>query len=101
LRANIVIDCSHANSYKDPALQPLVMTDFVNQVRCGNKSLVGVMIESNIAAGKQAIPDDLSKLAYGVSVTDGCVGWDTTEEMILSAHDTLKDVLKRRLDERS
>ena len=101
LRANIVIDCSHANSYKDPALQPLVMNDFVNQVRCGNKSLVGVMVESNITAGKQAIPDDLSKLAYGVSVTDGCVGWDTTEEMILGAHNALKDVLKRRVDEGS
>jgi 3-deoxy-7-phosphoheptulonate synthase len=101
LRANIVIDCSHANSYKDPALQPLVMTDFVNQVRLGSKSLVGVMVESNLIAGKQAIPEDLSKLAYGVSVTDGCVGWDTTEEMILSADDALKGVLKKRFDERS
>ena len=101
IRANIVIDCSHANSYKDPALQPLVMTDVVNQVRCGNLSIVGTMAESHLIAGKQAIPQDLSKLAYGVSVTDGCVGWDTTEEMILSASDALRGVLQRRLGQQS
>ena len=97
LAANIVIDCSHANSYKNPELQPLVMTDVVNQVRCGNRSLVGVMIESNIVAGKQAIPEDLSKLIYGCSVTDGCVGWETTEKMLRQAHAMLKDVLPARL----
>jgi 3-deoxy-7-phosphoheptulonate synthase len=96
LAENIVVDCSHANSYKDAALQPLVMTDVVNQVRVGNKSLVGIMVESNIVAGKQSIPDDLSKLVYGCSVTDGCVGWETTEEMILSAHESLRDVLPGR-----
>jgi 3-deoxy-7-phosphoheptulonate synthase len=97
LPANIVIDCSHANSYKDPALQPLVLTDVVNQVRFGNKTLVGAMIESNLVAGKQAIPEDLSKLVFGCSVTDGCVGWDTTEEMILTAAAALKDVLRQRV----
>jgi 3-deoxy-7-phosphoheptulonate synthase len=97
LPANIVVDCSHANSYKKPELQPLVMADVVNQVRCGNKSLVGVMIESNIVAGKQAIPEDLSKLVYGCSVTDGCVGWETTEQMIREAHATLRDVLPARI----
>jgi 3-deoxy-7-phosphoheptulonate synthase len=97
LPANIVVDCSHANSYKKPELQPLVMADVVNQVRFGNKSLVGVMIESNIVAGKQAIPEDLSKLVYGCSVTDGCVGWDTTEQMIREAHAALRDVLPKRI----
>ena len=97
LPQNIVVDCSHANSYKKPELQPLVMADVVNQIRCGNKSLVGVMIESNIVAGKQAIPEDLSKLIYGCSVTDGCVGWDTTEQMIRDAHLALRDVLPKRL----
>jgi 3-deoxy-7-phosphoheptulonate synthase len=66
LPANIVVDCSHANSYKKPDLQPLVMTDVVNQVRLGNRSLVGVMIESNIVAGKQEIPADLSLLSTAV-----------------------------------
>jgi 3-deoxy-7-phosphoheptulonate synthase len=73
----------------------------VNQVRCGNLSIVGSMIESHLLAGKQAIPEDLSKLAYGVSVTDGCVGWDTTEEMILSAAEALRGVLQRRRGQRS
>ncbi|MDP3843533.1 MAG: 3-deoxy-7-phosphoheptulonate synthase [Oxalobacteraceae bacterium] len=85
LPANIVVDCSHANSYKKPALQPLVMTDVINQVRNGSTSLVGVMIESNIVAGNQPIPDDLSQLKYGCSVTDACVDWETTEKMIRDA----------------
>jgi 3-deoxy-7-phosphoheptulonate synthase len=97
LPANIVVDCSHANSFKNPELQPLVMADVVNQVRLGSKSLVGVMIESNIVAGKQTIPEDLSQLKYGCSVTDGCVGWDTTEKMIRDADALLRDVLPARL----
>jgi 3-deoxy-7-phosphoheptulonate synthase len=96
LAANIVVDCSHANSYKDPSLQPLVMADVVNQIRFGNRSLVGVMIESNLVAGKQAIPADLSKLVYGCSVTDGCVGWETTEEMIREAGQLLRPVIAGR-----
>jgi len=96
LTPNIVVDCSHANSYKDHALQPLVMKDVVNQVRLGNTSLVGIMVESNLVEGKQTIPQDLSKLIYGCSVTDACVGWETTEEMILEAADALRDVLPGR-----
>ena len=97
LPANIVVDCSHANSFKNPELQPLVMADVVNQVRLGSKSLVGMMIESNIVAGKQSIPEDLSQLKYGCSVTDGCVDWETTEKMIRDADTMLKDVLSARL----
>lgn len=97
LPANIVVDCSHANSSKKPELQPLVMADVVNQIRLGNKSLVGVMIESNIEAGNQPIPADLSELKYGCSVTDGCVAWDTTEKMIRDAAVLLRDVLPLRL----
>ena len=96
LPANIVVDCSHANSSKKPELQPLVMADVVNQIRGGSKSLVGVMIESNIEAGNQPIPADLSQLKYGCSVTDGCVGWDTTEKMIRDAAVLLRDVLPER-----
>lgn len=97
LPANIVVDCSHANSYKKPELQPLVMADVVNQIRNGNKSLLGLMIESNIEAGNQPIPADLSRLKYGLSVTDGCVAWDTTEKMIRDAAALLRDVLPERL----
>ncbi len=97
LPANLVVDCSHANSSKKPELQPLVMADVVNQIRNGNKSLLGVMIESNIEAGNQPIPADLSQLKYGCSVTDGCVDWETTEKMIRDAAVLLRDVLPERL----
>ncbi len=97
LPANIVVDCSHANSFKNPDLQPLVMADVVNQVRFGNKSLVGVMIESNLVGGKQTIPEDLSKLVYGCSVTDGCIDWETTEKMLRNADALLREVLPARL----
>jgi 3-deoxy-7-phosphoheptulonate synthase len=96
---NIVVDCSHANSYKNPDLQPLVMADIVNQIRLGNKSLIGVMIESNIEAGNQPIPADISQLKYGCSVTDACVNWDTTESMIRDAAVLLRDVLPERLND--
>ncbi|MGE5471800.1 MAG: 3-deoxy-7-phosphoheptulonate synthase [Bacteroidota bacterium] len=97
LPANIVVDCSHANSSKKPELQPLVMADVVNQIRNGNKSLLGVMIESNIEAGNQPIPADLSQLKYGCSVTDGCVDWESTEKMIRDAAVLLRDILPDRL----
>ena len=96
LAENVVIDCSHANSYKKPELQPLVMHDCVNQIRAGNRSIVGLMIESFIEAGNQPIPDDLTKLRYGCSVTDACVDWPTTEKMIRDADASLKDVLAQR-----
>jgi 3-deoxy-7-phosphoheptulonate synthase len=92
LPANLVVDCSHANSYKKPELQPLVMSDVIQQIRHGNQSLVGVMIESNIAGGSQPIPSDLSQLKYGCSVTDGCIAWDDTETMLRNAH---KELLER------
>jgi 3-deoxy-7-phosphoheptulonate synthase len=97
LPANIVVDCSHANSSKKPELQPLVMADVVNQIRAGNKSILGVMIESNIEAGNQSIPADLKQLKYGCSVTDGCIGWETTEKTIRDAAVLLRDVLPERL----
>ncbi|EXI89537.1 MAG: Phospho-2-dehydro-3-deoxyheptonate aldolase, Tyr-sensitive [Candidatus Accumulibacter regalis] len=96
LPRNIVIDCSHANSYKKPELQPLVMADVVNQVRLGNQSLVGMMVESNLVAGNQAIPEDLSQLKYGCSVTDACVDWESTEKMIRDAARLLHEVLPTR-----
>ena len=97
LPANIVVDCSHANSYKKPELQPLVMADVVNQIRLGNQSLIGLMIESNLVAGNQPIPADLTQLKYGCSVTDACVDWDTTETMIRDAATLLRDVLPERM----
>jgi 3-deoxy-7-phosphoheptulonate synthase len=93
---NIVVDCSHANSWKKPELQPLVMRDVVHQIREGNRSVVGLMVESFIEPGNQPIPEDLSKLKYGCSVTDACIGWDTTVEMLRSAQPILCEVLPSR-----
>ena len=94
--ANIMVDCSHANSSKQPELQPRVMEDVTGQILEGNHSIVGLMIESHLHAGSQSIPDDLSQLTYGVSVTDGCIGWETTEQAIRSMHQRLRDVLPQR-----
>ncbi|HWH78477.1 MAG TPA: 3-deoxy-7-phosphoheptulonate synthase, partial [Candidatus Binatus sp.] len=94
--ANIVVDCSHANSSKDPYVQPLVMLDCVRQIRDGSQSIVGMMVESNIEGGNQAIPSDLSQLKYGCSVTDPCIDWSTTESMIRNACDVLRPVLPGR-----
>ncbi len=97
LPANIVVDCSHANSFKKPEMQPLVLADVAGQIRDGNRSIVGVMIESHLNAGNQSIPKDLSQLKYGCSVTDGCVDWATTEQMLRDLATTVGDALKRRV----
>jgi 3-deoxy-7-phosphoheptulonate synthase len=96
LPRNVVVDCSHANSWKKPEFQPLVLRDVVHQIREGNRSVVGLMVESFIEPGNQPIPADRSKLRYGCSVTDPCVGWDTTVEMLREAQGVLKDVLPAR-----
>ena len=101
LPANIVVDCSHANSYKKPELQPLVLSDVLNQIRFGNTSLIGVMIESNLTAGKQPIPADRAQLRYGCSVTDACVDWETTEKMLREAATALREKRYQRLGIRS
>jgi 3-deoxy-7-phosphoheptulonate synthase len=96
LPSKIVIDCSHANSMKDYAVQPLVFNDCIHQVLEGNRSIVGLMLESNIEAGSQPIPEDRTKLRYGVSVTDPCIDWTTTERLLRKARDTLRSVLGAR-----
>lgn len=86
LPVNIAVDCSHGNSNKDPALQPLVAQNCVNQILEGNQSIVGLMLESNLQWGNQPIPEDLRQLRYGVSVTDPCIDWATTEHLLLDLH---------------
>jgi 3-deoxy-7-phosphoheptulonate synthase len=93
---NVMIDCSHANSSKKPEKQPDVFANVVEQIVNGNQTIIGVMLESNINAGRQDIPADLSQLQYGVSVTDGCIDWDTTAAIVRDARAKLKDVLPRR-----
>ena len=96
VKANIMVDCSHANSNKDPALQPLVMDNVANQILEGNNSIIGLMVESHLGWGNQSIPKDLCDLKYGVSITDACIDWDTTEKAVRSMHQKLKDVLPKR-----
>jgi 3-deoxy-7-phosphoheptulonate synthase len=90
LPANIVVDCSHGNSNKDPSVQPLVAENCVTQIVDGNRSIVGLMLESHLQAGSQPIPKDLSKLEYGLSITDPCIGWETTEALLLKLHQSLQ-----------
>ena len=96
LPQNVVVDCSHANSWKNPELQPLVMKDVMHQIREGNQSIVGMMIESHLEAGNQSIPKDLSQLRYGCSVTDACVDWQTTEAMIRNAAAVLREAPRKQ-----
>lgn len=92
----IMIDASHANSNKDPYLQPLVLKNITEQIIDGNKSIVGLMVESHLKGGRQDIPADLSQLVYGQSVTDGCIDWETTETALLDMHNALKGILPTR-----
>ncbi|MDH3452002.1 MAG: 3-deoxy-7-phosphoheptulonate synthase [Gammaproteobacteria bacterium] len=98
LATNIVVDCSHGNSNKDPALQTLVGENCVNQILEGNRSIIGLMLESNLNWGNQAIPQDLAELAYGVSVTDACIDWPTTETALRDWCGKLRSALPGRLD---
>ena len=93
---NIMVDCSHANSSKQPELQPLVVENVANQILEGNTSIVALMIESNLKAGNQAIPGNLDDLEYGVSITDGCIDWETTQNCLREMRDKLKDILPAR-----
>ncbi|MCE3025495.1 MULTISPECIES: 3-deoxy-7-phosphoheptulonate synthase [unclassified Salinicola] len=97
LKANLMVDCSHANSNKDPALQPLVMENVTHQILDGNRSIIGLMIESNIGWGAQKIPADRSQLEYGVSITDACIDWPTTERSLTQMAEQLAPTLKARL----
>lgn len=96
LPVKLMVDCSHANSNKDPALQPLVLDNLVNQIMEGNRSIVGVMIESNLGWGNQKLGDDPAALEYGVSITDACIDWPTTERILRDANERLSAPLQAR-----
>ncbi len=90
LQASIMVDCSHANSYKDHTRQEEVLNDVMEQIANGNRSISSLMIESNIEAGNQPLGDDISQLQYGLSITDKCIDWPTTERLLRHAHACLK-----------
>ncbi|MGH8750136.1 MAG: 3-deoxy-7-phosphoheptulonate synthase [Burkholderiales bacterium] len=96
LAVNIMVDCSHANSSKNYNLQPAVLQNCARQIQKGNSSLIGFMLEGNIEAGNQPIPADLAQLKYGVSVTDACMDWSATQNLLRTAREDLKTVLTHR-----
>jgi 3-deoxy-7-phosphoheptulonate synthase len=89
---SLMIDCSHGNSNKDFRNQPLVAKDLAHQIAAGSKSITSVMIESNLVEGNQKLNPDLSKLTRGQSVTDACINWDDTVEVL----DSLAEAVRKR-----
>ena len=91
----ILVDCSHDNSAKQPERQPEVMHELLSQLAAGNTSLMGAMIESNLGAGSQSFPAPKDKLRYGVSITDACIDWPTTEKLVRETYAALAPRFKR------
>ena len=82
LPKSILVDCSHDNSAKQPERQPEVVRAVLEQLTAGSTSIMGVMVESNLSSGNQPFPQPKDKLRYGVSITDACIGWETTVEVL-------------------
>ncbi len=89
LPVSVMIDCSHGNSAKDHNRQPVVLEEVLDQITGGNDSIHAVMLESNLEAGNQPFPVPLEELKYGVSITDACIDWETTEQTLRHAHEAL------------
>jgi 3-deoxy-7-phosphoheptulonate synthase len=94
----IMIDASHANSGKVPEKQPLVIADIASQVERGERRIIGTMIESHLVAGRQDVVPGV-KLTYGKSITDGCIDWPTTEQVLQRLADAV--VVRRELRQRA
>ncbi|EKO3409412.1 3-deoxy-7-phosphoheptulonate synthase [Vibrio fluvialis] len=97
LDSALMVDCSHANSRKDYRRQPLVAEDVIHQIREGNQSIIGLMIESHLNEGNQSADLPLDQMAYGVSITDACINWASTEALLRHAHQELIPFLENRL----
>jgi len=85
----IIVDCSHANSHKKFQGQAIVWRNVVDQIVNGSESVIGLMLESNLQEGNQKFSGDKAALTYGVSITDECISWETTEELLIRAHEKL------------
>ena len=90
VRTDLLVDCSHGNSNKDHRLQPVAFRDVVSQRAEGNGYIIGCMLESNINPGSQKLNGGLDTLEYGVSVTDACIGWDETADLLRWAADEVQ-----------
>jgi 3-deoxy-7-phosphoheptulonate synthase len=97
-RPNIMVDCSHANSSKDHDRQPVVARAIRDQILAGNDSVIGLMIESHLHAGNQPLTADPRDLRYGVSITDACIDWETTAELLRDLAGSLKNRLRERVE---
>lgn len=97
LDPSLMIDCSHANSCKDFRNQALVACDVFEQITKGNQSIIGLMLESNINEGAQAVVLPLEDMAYGVSITDPCINWQETQTLLRRAYKELSPILTARL----
>lgn len=86
LSPRLMVDCSHANSNKDYTKQHIAWHDCFRQRAEGNRNIIGLMLESNLLPGNQPLPQDPSQLKFGISITDGCIGWEETERLIRDAH---------------
>lgn len=100
LSAGLVVDCSHGNSNKDYRRQPLVADNVVNQILEGNQSIIGIMLESHLNEGNQSSDGkSVSELEYGLSITDACINWETTEKLLKKAREKLITVLPMRVNQ--
>ncbi|GAL08729.1 2-keto-3-deoxy-D-arabino-heptulosonate-7-phosphate synthase I alpha [Photobacterium aphoticum] len=98
LSPSLMVDCSHANSRKDYRRQPLVAADVFHQIREGNTSIIGLMLESHLNEGSQSADLPRAEMAYGVSITDACISWENTQTLLRQAHQELTPFLQQRLD---
>lgn len=93
----LMVDCSHSNSNKDYTRQPLVACDVMNQIQEGNRSIIGIMLESHLNEGNQPSDQPVKNMKYGVSITDACINWQDTEALLRKLADRLGDQLKQRI----
>jgi len=93
----LMVDCSHANSEKKFAKQEDVWRSVIQQRIEGTRSLIGLMVESNLFEGSQPIPQNLKDLRYGVSLTDSCIGWETTERMLRWGYETFGKIISEKV----
>ena len=97
LKPSLMVDCSHGNSNKDFRRQPAVAESVVAQIKDGNRSIIGLMIESNIHEGNQSSDQPREAMKYGVSVTDACISWETTDALLRELDKDLRGHLAARL----
>jgi 3-deoxy-7-phosphoheptulonate synthase len=97
IKSSIMVDCSHANSFKDHTRQEGVLNDVMDQIADGNGSIGSLMIESFLEEGNQKMAEKLEDLSYGVSITDKCINWETTDRILRHAHSKLKECGGRKI----